>query len=250
MAAKSKAKNATVSEKLEALTNLQRIDSEIDRLIIVRGELPLEVQDLEDEIKGLEKRIANIEQEFQDIETEITDRKNAQKEAQAAILSYKEKQKNVRNNREFESLSKEIEYQELEIQLHEKKSKEAVYLAEKKKEVLEEAKARFEIRQKDLEVKQSELDAIVAETQKDEEKLNKASEKAKKKIDDHLLEAYSRLRSNSKNGLAVVPIDRDSCGGCFNRIPPQRQLDIIQRKKIIVCEHCGRILVPAEITEE
>ena len=250
MAAKSKAKTATVAEKLDALINLQQIDSEIDRLLTVRGELPLEVEDLEDELHGLQKRIDNLSQEIEDIETEISDRKNGQKDAQAAILSYKEKQNNVRNNREFESIAKEIEFQELEIKVLEKKAKEAAYRLEKKQEVLTEAKEKFALREQDLEVKKQELDAIVAETQKDEEKLIKKSEKAKKQIDDHLIVAYDRLRSNAKNGLAVVPIDRDSCGGCFNRIPPQRQIDIESRKKIIVCEHCGRILVPAESTEE
>jgi predicted nucleic acid-binding Zn-ribbon protein len=251
MATKSKAKSAsTVAERLDALSNLQRIDSEIDRLLTVRGELPLEVEDLEDEISGLQTRINKLTDELNEIETEISDRKNAQKDAQAAILSYKEKQNNVRNNREFESLSKEIEYQELEIQLHEKKSKEAKYRAEQKKEVLDEAIAKVDKRKEDLVAKKSELDAIVAETEKDEEKLRKQSEKAKKKIDDHLQTAYDRLRENAKNGLAVVPVDRNSCGGCFNRIPPQRQLDIVQKKKIIVCEHCGRILVPAENFED
>lgn len=251
MATKSKAKSAsTVAERLDALSNLQRIDSEIDRLLTVRGELPLEVEDLEDEISGLQTRINKLTDELNEIETEISDRKNAQKDAQAAILSYKEKQNNVRNNREFESLSKEIEYQELEIQLHEKKSKEAKYRAEQKKEVLDEAIAKVDKRKEDLVAKKSELDAIVAETEKDEEKLRKQSEKAKKKIDDHLQTAYDRLRENAKNGLAVVPVDRNSCGGCFNRIPPQRQLDIVQKKKIIVCEHCGRILVPSENFED
>ncbi|PHR49251.1 MAG: hypothetical protein COA32_04150 [Fluviicola sp.] len=251
MATKSKAKSAsTVAERLDALSNLQRIDSEIDRLLTVRGELPLEVEDLEDEISGLQTRINKLTDELNEIETEISDRKNAQKDAQAAILGYKEKQNNVRNNREFESLSKEIEYQELEIQLHEKKSKEAKYRAEQKKEVLDEAIAKVDKRKEDLVAKKSELDAIVAETEKDEEKLRKQSEKAKKKIDDHLQTAYDRLRENAKNGLAVVPVDRNSCGGCFNRIPPQRQLDIVQKKKIIVCEHCGRILVPSENFED
>lgn len=251
MATKSKAKSAsTVAERLDALSNLQRIDSEIDRLLTVRGELPLEVEDLEDEISGLQTRINKLTDELNEIETEINDRKNAQKDAQAAILGYKEKQNNVRNNREFESLSKEIEYQELEIQLHEKKSKEAKYRAEQKKEVLDEAIAKVDKRKEDLAAKKSELDAIVAETEKEEEKLKKQSEKAKKKIDDHLQTAYDRLRENAKNGLAVVPVDRNSCGGCFNRIPPQRQLDIVQKKKIIVCEHCGRILVPSENFED
>jgi predicted nucleic acid-binding Zn-ribbon protein len=147
-------------------------------------------------------------------------------------------------------LSKEIEFQELEIQLHEKKTKEALFRVDQKKESLTETKERLDVRSQDLEAKKKELDAIIAETQKDEEKLRKESDKAKASIDETLLIAYDRLRVNSKNGLAVVPIDRDACGGCFNRIPPQRQLDIMQRKKVIVCEHCGRILVPAEDTVE
>lgn len=245
MATKTK-KSITVAERLEALKNLQSVDSEIDRLHTVRGELPLEVEDLEAEIEGLQTRVKNIEQELEDIDTEIIDRKNAQKDAQAAIISYKEKQKNVRNNREYESLSKEIEFQELEIQLHEKKAKDAAFRIDKKKELLEESKERLDLRQGDLDKKRAELGAIIAETEKDEEKLTKKSDKAKKQLDEHLLNAYDRLRTNFKNGLAVVPVDRDACGGCFNRIPPQKQLDIIQKKRIIICEHCGRILVPAE----
>lgn len=247
MATKSSAKKTvSVAERLDALANLQNIDSEIDRLLKVRGELPLEVEDLEDEILGIQKRIENIQGEITELEEDIAARKNAQKDAQTAIISYKEKQKNVRNNREFESLSKEIEYQELEIQLCDKKIKEANYRTSEKHERLEESKERLEKRTEAFDAKKKELDAIVAETQKDEEKLRKQSEKAKKKIDDHLLGAYERLRTNSRNGLAVVPIDRDACGGCFNRIPPQRQLDIMQKKKIIVCEHCGRILIPEQ----
>ncbi len=250
MAAKTKAKSTTVSEKLEALINLQRVDSEIDRILTIRGELPLEVEDLEDEVLGLQTRIRNIEEELEAIDQEVIDRKNAQKDAQTAIIAYKEKQSNVRNNREYESLSKEIEFQELEIQLHEKKTKEALFRVEQKKEALAETKDRLEVRTGDLDAKKKELEAIIAETQKDEEKLRKESDNAKKSIDEPLLIAYDRLRVNSKNGLAVVPIDRDACGGCFNRIPAQRQLDIMQRKKIIVCEHCGRILVPAEDSAE
>jgi uncharacterized protein len=250
MAAKTKAKSTTVSEKLEALINLQRVDSEIDRILTIRGELPLEVEDLEDEVLGLQTRIRKIEEELEAIDQEVIDRKNAQKDAQTAINAYKEKQSNVRNNREYESLSKEIEFQELEIQLHEKKTKEALFRVDQKKESLAETKERLDIRSQDLEIKKKELEAIIAETQKDEEKLRKDSDKAKTSIDEPLLIAYDRLRINSKNGLAVVPIDRDACGGCFNRIPPQRQLDIMQRKKIIVCEHCGRILVPAEETAD
>ncbi|RFC53976.1 zinc ribbon domain-containing protein [Brumimicrobium aurantiacum] len=251
MATKAKAKSSTtVAERLDALANLQKIDSEIDRILTIRGELPLEVEDLEADIEGLEKRVEKLTGELKDIEVEITDRKNEQKDAQAAILQYKEKQNNVRNNREFESLSKEIEYQELEIQLHEKKVKEAKAQIAHKKEVIDEVQEKLAGRKTDLKAKKAELENIIAETEKDEEKLRKKSEKAKKQLDDHLQTAYNRLRSSAKNGLAVVPVDRDSCGGCFNRIPPQRQLDIIQKKKIIICEHCGRVLIPSEEAED
>lgn len=239
-------KEVSVAEKLDALYELQKIDSEIDRIRTIRGELPLEVQDLEDEIAGLETRIAKIQEDVKEIETEITDRKNATKDSEAAITKYKEQQANVRNNREYESLSKEIEFQDLEIKLHEKKSKEAKFRLTSMKEILDEAKERFNFRKEDLKIKKGELDEIIAETQKDEDKLTKASEKAMKSIENRLVVAYSRLRENAKNGLAVVPVERDSCGGCFNQIPPQRQLDIQSKRKVIVCEHCGRILVPTD----
>lgn len=246
MAGTASKKEAPISSKLDALYDLQKIDSEIDRIRTVRGELPLEVQDLEDELQGLETRINNIEEEIKEVETEVSDRKNAIKDSELAISKYKEQQNNVRNNREFESLSKEIEYQELEIKLHEKKIKEAKVRIASKKEVLDEANDRLKFRQEDLASKKGELDEIVAETQKDEEKLISKSNKAKKSIDDRLISAYERLRENSKNGLAVVTVERDACGGCFNKIPPQRQLDIATKRKVIVCEHCGRILVPQE----
>ena len=245
MAAKAEAKKEVkIADKLDALYELQKIDSEIDKIHTIRGELPLEVSDLEDEIQGLETRIANISEEANTLETEIQERKNASKDAETAIAKFKEQQNNVRNNREFESLAKEIEYQELEIKLHEKKSKEAKFKIEGKKELFQEATDRLELKKADLEVKKAELDAIVSETQKDEDKLMKASDDAKKKIESRLVFAYNRLRDNAKNGLAVVQIVRGSCGGCYNKIPPQRQLDIVTKKKIIVCEHCGRILVP------
>lgn len=250
MAQTAKKKELTVAEKLDSLYDLQLIDSEIDRIRTVRGELPLEVQDLEDEVEGLDTRIEKIEAEIKELETDISDRKNASKDAEAAISKYKEQQNNVRNNREFESLSKEIEFQELEIKLNDKKTKEGKAKIEAKKEVLAEAKERRDFRAEDLKTKKSELDEIVAETQSQEEKLMKKSAAALKKIDERLANAYTRLRSSAKNGLAVVQVDRDSCGGCFNKIPPQRQLDIQSKKKIIVCEHCGRILVPSEETAE
>ncbi|MEZ4936554.1 MAG: C4-type zinc ribbon domain-containing protein [Crocinitomicaceae bacterium] len=243
MAKKTIGKDSTVSEKLEALANLQNIDSEIDRIKTIRGELPLEVQDLEDELEGLTTRITNLETESKELDAEISNRKNAMKEAEALIKKYKDQQNNVRNNREFDSLSKEIEFQELEIQLSEKKIKEAKAKIDSKKEVMTEAKTELEERTNDLDAKKKELDEIVKETQKDEDDLNAKSEKARELIDDRLLMAYDRLRNNLRNGLAVVKIERDSCGGCFNKIPPQRQLDINSKKKIIVCEHCGRILV-------
>ena len=244
MAAKAAKKELSVADKLDALFELQKIDSEIDKIRTVRGELPLEVQDLEDEVAGLQTRISNMETEVAQLETEISDRKNASKDSETAIAKYKEQQNNVRNNREYESLSKEIEFQELEIKLHEKKTKEAKFKIESKQEVLNEAKTQLELRSSDLATKKSELDAIISETQVDEDRLIKSSDNAKKDIEERLLFAYERLRKNAKNGLAVVPVDRDACGGCFNKIPAQRQLDIETKKKIIVCEHCGRILFP------
>ena len=242
-------KKATVAEKLDSLFELQRIDSEIDRIRTIRGELPLEVQDLEDEIEGLSTRIQKLENEIKELETEISDRKNGSKDAETMIAKYKEQQNNVRNNREFESLSKEIEFQELEIKLNEKRTKEAKAKIEQKAEVLEEAKARLSFRTEDLNAKKSELDEIVAETQAQEEKLQKQSEAAIASLEERLAAAYTRLRENARNGLAVVPIERNACGGCFNEIPPQRQMDINAKRKIISCEHCGRILVPAEEVE-
>jgi predicted nucleic acid-binding Zn-ribbon protein len=246
MAGTATKKEVTVAEKLDALFELQKIDSEIDRIRTIRGELPLEVQDLEDELEGLETRINKIQDETKELENEVLDRKNATKDSETAISKYKEQQNNVRNNREYESLAKEIEFQELEIKLHEKKSKESKLKIDSKKELLLEAKERFEFRKSDLKTKKAELDEIVGETQKEEDDLLKKSETAKKKIDDRLVFAYNRLRDNAKNGLAVVVVDRDACGGCFNKIPPQRQLDITSKKKVIVCEHCGRVLVPSE----
>lgn len=242
-------KEASVAEKLDALYQLQSIDSEIDRIRTVRGELPLEVEDLEDEVSGLETRIAKIAEEVKELEVEISDRKIATKEADAVIAKYKEQQNNVRNNREYDSIAKEIEFQELEIKLHDKKSKEAKAKIAQKKEILDEAKQKLSFRKEDLATKKAELDEIVAETQKEEELLLAKSEKAKENIETRLVVAYNRLRQNARNGLAVVQVERDSCGGCFNTIPPQRQLDIQMKKRVIVCEHCGRILVPTQIEE-
>lgn len=243
MATKTKAEIG-VSEKLDALYKLQTIDSQIDKIRTVRGELPLEVQDLEDEIVGLNTRAEKIAEELKELEALGTAHKNTIIEANAAIKKYTEQQKNVRNNREYESLSKEIEFQTLEIELSEKRIKENKFAIDSKKEILDEAQAKLASRQGDLEAKKGELDEIIAETEKDEQSLVKKSNASRENIDERLLFAYDKLRSNAKNGLAVVQIVRNSCGGCFNSIPPQRQMEIEMRKKITICEHCGRILVP------
>lgn len=246
MAKNSSKAESTVADKLDALYELQKIDSEIDRIRIIRGELPLEVQDLEDELEGLETRISKLEEELADLNKGLSDKKNKIKDSEALIAKYKDQQNNVKNNREYDAITKEIEFQDLEIQLAQKKMKEDLSQITSKQEVIETSKAKFEERQKDLEVKQKELEEIVKETQKDEEALVKKSQSAKGSIEERLLTAYDRLRKNAVNGLAVVSIQRDSCGGCFNKIPPQRQLDIKAKKKIIICEHCGRILINDE----
>ncbi len=240
----------SVEERLRALYSLQMVDSEIDKIKTLRGELPLEVQDLEDEIAGLETRLANLKEEVLNLEKSVAQKNNEITEAETLINKYEEQQKNVRNNREFDSLSKEIEYQTLEIELYNKKIKEFSALVEEKKVVIEESETVLSERKSDLENKKSELDEIIADTKKEEEGLYKKSEKIESVIEERLLTAYKRIRSNARNGLAVVSVQRDACGGCFNQIPPQRQLDIKSRKKIIVCEYCGRILVDDEIIKE
>ena len=243
----AKAKQATVEEKLIALYKLQSIDTQIDKIKILRGELPLEVQDLEDEIAGLQTRVSNINEEITNFDNSIKDREAMIIDSKALIKKYEEQLKNIRNNREFDSLNKEIEFQNLEIQLAEKRIKEAKASIVSKTDIILGAKTRLEDRTADLNTKKSELESIIAETQKDEEKLGKDSARAEKVIDERLLNAYKRLRGNVRNGLAVVPVNRDACGGCFNSVPPQRQMDIAARKKVIVCEHCGRILVDKDI---
>lgn len=237
----------SVEEKLRALYQLQTIDTKIDKIRTIRGELPLEVRDLEDEIQGLETRIGKITEEIQELDKSITEKKNLIKDAQVLIKSYEAKQMNVRNNREYDSLSKEIEFQTLEIQLAEKRIKEYKANIEAKNVIVGGAQERLDERQKDLEHKNGELQDIISETKKEEDELTKLSENAEKVIEERLLIAYKRIRGNARNGLSVVPVERDACGGCFNKIPPQRQLDIKSRKKVIVCEHCGRILVDEEI---
>lgn len=244
------AESATIEEKLKALYDLQTIDSQIDRIYTVRGELPLEVEDLEDELAGLETRLAKLNEESADLDKSISGKKIMIEECNALIKKYKEQQGSVRNNREFEALSKEIEFQELEIQLCEKRIREYKTGIEQKKLLIEGTEARIAERQKDLEAKRKELEEIVAETEKEENDLLKKSAKAKKIIDERLTQAYDRIRGNARNGLVVVNVERDACGGCFSKIPPQRQMDIQSHKKIIVCENCGRILVDFREEEE
>ncbi|MFN2394089.1 MAG: zinc ribbon domain-containing protein [Bacteroidales bacterium] len=238
-----------VKKKLSSLYTLQLIDTHIDKIRIIRGELPLEVQDLEDEVEGLETRLNKFNQEITDLEMEITQKQNSITESQELVKKYESQQMNVRNNREYDSLNKEIEYQTLEMQLAEKKIKEFTAAIENKKQMVEIAVNELDERKNDLDVKNRELNDIVEETQKEEEQLQEKSRQQEKNIDDRLLSAYKRIRLNARNGLAVVPVERDACGGCFNKIPPQRQLDIRLNKKIIVCEYCGRILVDLEIVE-
>jgi uncharacterized protein len=247
---KSHESEISVEERLRALYGLQLVDSEIDKIKTLRGELPLEVQDLEDEIAGLETRLGNLKEEVVNLEKSVSKKNNEIFDAEALIKKYEEQQKNVRNNREFDSLSKEVEYQNLEIELFNKKIKEFNFLIEEKKIVITDSEVTLAERKTDLDNKKSELDEIISDTQKEEEGLYKKSAKVQSIIEERLLTAYKRIRSNARNGLAVVPVQRDACGGCFNQIPPQRQLDIKSRKKIIVCEYCGRILVDDEIIKE
>jgi hypothetical protein len=240
----------TVEQKLKALYELQNIHTKIDKIRQVRGELPMEVADLEDEVAGLETRIQKIKAELDDTEDAIVNRKNMIKEAQALIKKYEKQLEDVKNNREYDALTKEVEIQNLDIQVSEKKIKEQGFEIASKTEVYDQALANIDSRKDDLEVKRGELATITSETEKEEQSLVKKADKAQTQIEERLLTAYHRLRGNAVNGLAVVTIDRDSCSGCFNQIPPQRQLDIRQRKKVIVCEHCGRILVDEALTLE
>ncbi len=236
----------SVEEKLKALYQLQLIDSEVDRIRTVRGELPLEIEDLQDSIEAYSKRKEKVVKEI-DSENEVkTKNTNQIAESNELIKKYKKQLENIKNNREFVSLTKEIEFQTLEIELSEKKIKNSEANLLHHTEKLNSLNDDLNVRKDELDKKSGELDEIVKETEKEEEALLKKSQKAKKVIDDRLLLAYEKIRGNVKNGLAVVSVKRDACGGCFNKIPPQRQLDIKLHKKIIICEHCGRILVDEE----
>ena len=240
----------TIEQKLKALFDLQTIHTKVDKIRQIRGELPMEVADLEDDVAGLETRIQKIKNELDDLEDEIVTRKNLIRDAQANTKKYETQLNEVKNNREYDAISKEIEIQGLDIQVSEKKIREFGFEITSKTQIYDKALTDLEARKSDLEAKKAELGTITAETEKEENELNLQAEKATQNIEERLLIAYNRLRQNAKNGLAVVTIQRDSCSGCFNQIPPQRQSDIRQRKKIIVCEHCGRILVDEQMALE
>lgn len=240
-------KEITVEEKLHALYDLQKVVSQIDEIKILRGELPLEVQDLEDEIIGLNTRLENFETEIADSVATIASKKIEIEESRMKIAKYKEQQDNVRNNREYDNLSKEIEFQTLEIELCEKRIREFIAAHETKQAEQKITSDQLNERKLDLEQKKGELNEIVSETKQEEEKLREHAKEIELLIEARLLTAFKRIRKNARNGLAVVYVQRDACGGCFNKIPAQRQMDIRLRKKIIVCEYCGRILVDQEL---
>jgi len=240
-------KEITVEEKLKALYELQKAVSKIDEIKILRGELPLEVQDLEDEIIGLNTRLENFETEIADIVATIASKKVEIEESKIKIAKYKEQQDNVRNNREYDNLSKEIEFQTLEIELCEKRIREFTASLETKQVDQKSTAGQLTERKLDLDLKKGELNEIVSETKQEEEKLREHAKEIESLIEPRLVTAFKRIRKNARNGLAVVYVQRDACGGCFNKIPAQRQLDIRLRKKIIVCEYCGRILVDQEL---
>ena len=240
-------KELTVEEKLAALAKLQIIDSKIDEIETLRGELPIEVNDLEDELAGLHTRIAKINDEIKEYNDEIANRKLAMKQAETLIQRYQEQQNNVKNNREFEAINKELEMQGLEIKLAEKHIRDANEELAEKIKVLDAAKKTIAVKDGVLTHKKGELEKIIADTEIEEKELRTKSEEARAHIDERLLYSYDRIRNSYRNGLAVVTVERDACGGCFNSIPPQRQSEIRLHKKIIVCENCGRILVEGEL---
>ena len=240
----------SMQEKIMALYELQKIDSKIDEINKVKGVLPREVMELEDEVEGLQSRIESVKKNVEDLNALTKQSKEEIEQDKAQIAKYEEQQRNVRNNREFDAISKEIEYQDLQIQLNEKRLKEYAADIKIKKKQVEDAEAVLEERKVDLDMKRAELESIDQETAKEIESLREMEEKATVKIDERLLTAYKRIRSNVHNGLAVVTVSRNACGGCFNSIPPQRQFEIRQGRKIIVCEYCGRILVSEEQFEE
>lgn len=247
MAIKKEATDMTVEQKLKALYELQTMLTEIDKIKTLRGELPLEVQDLEDEIEGLKARSTRYDGEIKELESSIAAKKNDIATAQASIERYKAQLDDVRNNREYDTLSKEIEFQTLEVELLNKRIREAQQAIDEKKAETTHAQQQLAERSTDLDVKKSELDEIIAETKAEEEKLREKAKAIEVTIEPRLLAAFRRIRKSTRNGLGIVYVQRDACGGCFNKIPPQRQLDIRMRKKIIVCEYCGRIMIDPEL---
>ena len=242
-------KEFSVQEKLTTIISLQKIDSKIDEINKLRGELPMEVKDLEDEIEGYNTRINGLEREIKEIKDDINSKKALQQECAANLKKYEKQQENVKNSREFEAINKEIEMQELEIKACDKKIKDATYEIEEFDTQKKHTESLIASKQEILTIKQKELKVITEETSKEEEELLKNREKAAQSVENRLLVAYERIRKTFKNGLAVVAVERDSCGGCFNMIPPQRQSDIRLRKKMIVCEHCGRIMIDSELSD-
>jgi predicted nucleic acid-binding Zn-ribbon protein len=242
-------KEFSIEEKLSALVLLQKVDCKLDEIQILKGELPMEVKDLEDEIEGLHARQTRVEEEINGIQEFIAQKKEGIKEAEALVKKYEKQSDNVKNNREFEAINKEIEMQTLEIKLCEKHIKDATEEISEKARQLETAKKAVANKEGHLSGKKGELEKIIAETEKEEKHYNKEGEKARSHADERLLTSYDRIRKNYRNGLAVVAIERDSCGGCFHAIPPQKQSEIKLRKKIMVCENCGRILVDADLND-
>jgi predicted nucleic acid-binding Zn-ribbon protein len=244
------AKEYSVEEKLAALLNLQKVESKLDAIAILKGELPIEVRDLEDEIHGLHARETRIEEEINGINEFIEQKKQTIVQSQELIKKYEKQSDNVKNNREYEAINKELEMQTLEVKLAERHIKDANEEITEKARALDIVKKNIGNKEANLKVKKSELDKIIAETEKEEKEFSALSEKARASVDPRLLTSFDRIRKNFRNGLAVVPVVRDACGGCFNAIPPQRQSEIRQHKKIIVCENCGRVLVEEEMNTE
>jgi predicted nucleic acid-binding Zn-ribbon protein len=242
-------KEFSIEEKLSALVLLQKVDCKLDEIQILKGELPMEVKDLEDEIEGLHARQTRVEEEINGIQEFIAQKKEGIKDADALVKKYEKQSENVKNNREFEAINKEIEMQTLEIKLCEKHIKDATEEISEKARQLEIAKKAVANKEGHLSGKKGELEKIIAETEKEEKHYNKEGEKARSHADERLLTSYDRIRKNYRNGLAVVAVERDSCGGCFHAIPPQKQSEIKLRKKIMVCENCGRILVDADLND-
>ena len=241
---------ASIEKQLKALYSLQVIDTKIDKIRIIRGELPLEIEDLEDQVAGLTTRLEKFNAELHDIDEAIVNHKNTISLALEAIEKYETQLKNIKNNREYTSLTKEIEYQNIETQIAEKKIVQNEANSLHKKEIINACKEQIAEKEAELKIKSDELDLIIAETETEEKKLLKDSKKASKIIDQRLLNGYTKIREKSANGLAVVSVERDACGGCFSKIPPQMHLDIQMHKKVTVCEHCGRILIDANIFEK